>query len=158
MQQPIQISIMSDCLADPNLKLGLALIAGSFSLLGGIVGGWVARHTEKEKWLRQNRSEVFAKFLDILAQARSEATTALHNTDIEPLQRDIRVTDAYMGPVEYARVVRFYLPQRYREEFIPLVCQVRGLHSSVSLGDSRLKTLEKKLARIQEILESTIAG
>ena len=39
-----------------------------------------------------------------------------------------------------------------------LVREVRALHSSVNLGDSRLNTLEKKLVRIQEILESTIAG
>jgi 16S rRNA C967 or C1407 C5-methylase (RsmB/RsmF family) len=149
---------MSDCLTDPNLKFGLALIAGSFSLLGGIIGGWVARHTEKEKWLRQNRSEVFAKFLDLLAHARSEATSALHDTNTEPLQRDIRVTEAYTVPEEYARVVRFYLPQKHREEFMRLVREIRGLHSSVSLGDSRLNTLEKKLVRIQDILESTIGG
>ena len=39
----------------------IAVVAGLFSLLGAFAGAVLTRRTEYEKWLRQNRSEVFAR-------------------------------------------------------------------------------------------------
>jgi uncharacterized membrane protein YfcA len=48
---------------DPIL---LALVAGLFSLLGAFAGAFLARRTEYEKWLRQNRAEAFGLLMQRL--------------------------------------------------------------------------------------------
>lgn len=147
------MAIMSD---DSSVNLIVAVVAGLFALLGSFAGAFLGRRTEYEKWLRQNRSEVFAKFFNIQAEAREKATNALFDTSEEQLKRDIRVTEAYLPMSDYARVVRIYLPERLREEFMSLVREYSALHSQRSLGDSRLMRMEEKLNRIQEIFETTI--
>lgn len=136
----------------------VAMVAGGFSLVGGAAGAWFSNRTDKANWLRQQQSEVFSKFLNLLASARSEASAALFDMHLEPSLRDIRVTEAYLRPETYVSVVRFYLPEQYREEFMTLFREARTLHSLVSLGDGRLLKMEKKLTRMQEILESVIGS
>lgn len=48
--------------ADLNLPIIVAVVSGFFAWLGGFFGAWLARRTEYEKWLRQERSAAFAEF------------------------------------------------------------------------------------------------
>jgi hypothetical protein len=43
------------------MEIVIAITAGLFSLLGAFAGAALARRTDYERWLRENRSEVFAK-------------------------------------------------------------------------------------------------
>ncbi len=147
---------MVEHLDDANLKVVIAFVAGSFSLLGAFAGAFLARRTEYVKWLRQNRSETFAEFLATLSKAQNAAIDVLHDQTLEPLQRDIRLTEIYSVPEDYTRVVRLYLPKLDRDEFSGLVRKIRALHSSVDLGDSRLLTMEENVERIQSIFEKTL--
>lgn len=147
---------MVEYLDDTNLKVVIAFVAGLFSLLGAFAGAFLARRTEYVQWLRQNRSETFAAFLAKLSEAQNAAINVLHDQTLEPPQRGIRVTEMYSVPEDYARVVRLYLPKLYRDEFSGLVLEIRGLHSSVDLRDSRLLKMKENVERIQSIFEKTL--
>ncbi|MFX0202408.1 MAG: hypothetical protein ACFFCW_40400 [Candidatus Hodarchaeota archaeon] len=143
---------------EANLRVLIVFIAGLFSLLGAFAGGFLAKRSEHLKWLRQSRSEAFAEFLHLLTKAQNDAINVLHEQTLEPLDRDIRVTEIYSLPENYARVVRLYLPKSRRDEFSSLIREIRGLHASLDLGGSRFQAMEKKLDRIQEIFEETLGG
>lgn len=149
---------MPDHLDNANLKVIIAFVSGLFSLLGAFAGAFLARRTDYIKWLRQNRSETFAEFWTKLLDAQSMAIDVLHDRSLEPIQRDIRITEIYSAPENYARVVRLYLPKRHRNEFSGLVREIRALHATVDLGDSRLLQMEQKFERIQAMFEEVVAG
>ena len=138
--------------------LAIGLVAGLFSLLGAFAGAFLARRSDYIKWLRQNRSETFAEFFTKLFEAQHKAFNVLHDPNLDPHQRDIQVTEIYSAPRNHARLVRLYLPKSCRDEFSTLVGEIAALHSQMSLGDSRLTTMEKKIERIQAIFEEATAG
>ena len=133
-----------------------AFVAGLFALLGAFAGAWFARRTQYEKWLLENRSEVFARYLDLIHQGRNEATNSLSTPKSEGIAREIGVTEAYLPASAYARVVRLYLPNQYREEFQALSQGIWAFHASEGLGGGRYKKMNEKLDRIQEIFEECV--
>lgn len=139
-----------------SIEIIVAVTAGLFSLLGAFAGAALARRTEYEKWLRENRSEVFAKFLGLLSLARKNATDAMFDNTLEQLEQDIQVTEAYQPALEYAGVVCLYLPKDKRKEFRQLAQDFWALHSTRSLGDSRLLKMPEKLEAIQNIFEASL--
>lgn len=143
---------------DPNLPIIVAVVSGSFALLGGLIGAWLARRTEYEKWLRQNKSETFARFLEMISKAQKDAIDVFRDGLLDRQQQDIRVTEAYLPALEYGRVVRLYLQKCKRDQFSQLAKAVWELHTDRSRGDSRLKTMEEKLRQIQELLEGELRG
>ena len=71
----------------------VAVVAGLFALLGGFAGAALTRRTEYEKWLRQERSIVFAEFIRQLYKPKADATDAIYSTEGTELMRDIRVSE-----------------------------------------------------------------
>ena len=138
------------------MEVIVAVTVGLFSLLGVLVGAALARRTEYEKWLRVNRSEVFAKFLNLLSDSQNNATNAMFDETLENHQQDIKVTEAYRPPRDYARVVCLYLPTEKRQEFRQLAQDFCTLHATRSLGDSRLLKMSEKLEAIQSIFETNL--
>ncbi len=136
------------------------VVAAFFSFLGAFAGGYFARRTEYQKWLRQNRSETFAEFLGKLDDAWLKASDVLHDPRLskpeQHIERDIKVSDLYLPVENYGRVVRLYLPKSKRQEFSTLVHDVHVQHSSVNLGDSRIKKVNENIDRIQSILEEVL--
>lgn len=82
---------------DPNLPIIVAVVSGLFALLGGFIGAWLARRTEYEKWLRQERSAAFAEFIRQLHSVREKATDAIYASDLSAQQRDMKVTELFVG-------------------------------------------------------------
>lgn len=144
---------MTTPVVDPILPLIVAVVAGLFALLGAFAGAALSRRTEYEKWLRERRSESYAKFLDLLSQAYSEASDALHGSALQGLEREIKCTQAYLAPINYAKVVRLYLPVDKRDEFSKLVNSIWALHGSTGLGDARMSAVQKKLDDVSLFLE-----
>lgn len=138
------------------MEIIIAVTAGLFSLLGAFAGAALARRTEYEKWLRENRSEVFAHFLELLFEARKNATDAMYDNSMEQLAQDIKVTEAYRPALDYARVVCLYLPKEKRKEFRGLAQEFWALHSTRGLGDSRHLKMPEKLEAIQNIFEECL--
>lgn len=138
------------------MEIIVAFSAGLFSLLGAFAGAALARETEHKKWLRENRSEVFTKFLNLLSDSRKNATDAMFDETLKHYQQEIKVTEIYLSPLNYARVVCLYLPKEKRQEFRLLAQDFYALHASRTLGDSRLATMEEKLEAIQNIFEANL--
>jgi hypothetical protein len=138
------------------MEIVVAVTAGLFSLLGAFAGAALARRTDYEKWLRENRSEVFAKFLELLSEAQKNATDAMFDNSMEQLAQDIKVTEAYRPALDYARVVCLYLPKEKRKEFRALAKEFWALHSTRGMGDSRLLKMPEKLEAIQKIFEECL--
>jgi hypothetical protein len=144
---------IADQLTSPLL---VAFVAGLFALLGAFSGAWLTRRTEHQKWLRQNRAEVYTKFLDLLSKAHVAASDIMFDRSIEELQQNVKVTEAYMPAMDCARVVRLYLPPERRQEFSDLAHGYFVLHSQRSLGDSRLTKMGQTLEHIQKLFEVTL--
>lgn len=138
------------------MEVNAAVTAGLFSLLGAFAGAALARRNEHKKWLRENRSEVFSKFLELLSDARKNATDAIFDSSLEQLKKDIKVTEAYRSVLEYVGIVCLYLPKGKRKEFRQLVQEFWALHSTRGLGDSRLLKMPEKLGAIQNIFEENL--
>lgn len=139
-----------------SMEVIVAVTAGLFSMIGAFLGAALARQRDYEKWLRENRSEVFAKFLNLLSEAQIKAIDAMYDMALEKIQQDVKVTDAYMPALNYVRVVCLYLPQNKRKEFRQLAQEFWALHSTRSLGDKRLQKMTEKLEEIQNIFESCL--
>lgn len=139
-----------------EVKVIIVIITAIFSLLGSFFGAFLARRTQYQKWLLENRSEVFTKFLELMDQAREEASNILFEESSDEFSSAIRITEKYIKPINYAKVVRLYLPKAEREKFQQLANQVWALHSDKELGDSRLATMGKKMDEIQMIFESSL--
>ncbi len=130
--------------------------SGLFALLGVWLGAWLVRRTEYEKWRRQNQSETFAHFLNMLSDAQHQAIDAFHDKSLSEQEQDIRVTETYQPALEYGRVVRLYLKDNNRERFDSLAKEVWSLHAGRVLGDARLSTMRRKVDEIQKILEAEL--
>jgi hypothetical protein len=137
-------------------KLLLAFATGLFSLLGGAWGAFLARRSQYEKWLRESRSNVFAKFLELIQEARSKTTDTIYDESLEKLQRDIIITEHYNIPLNYMKIVRLYLPKNSRNNFEKLGREIWSLHASIDLGQSRIQKMEEKLDEIQGIFETNL--
>ena len=108
---------------DPNSALNLFVVAmsGVFALIGALVGAYVgallARRTEYEKWLRQERSTVFSEFLTKFNEADQEAIKILSDQDCTGNQRDQKITALFCRLDGPKNVVRLYLKKSDREKF-----------------------------------------
>ena len=140
----------------PEIVILVPTIAGLFALLGAFWGSRLARKGEHEKWQRENRSETFAKFLEMLTQARSTVTDLLYDNSLEELPKNITITETYLPVEEYARIVCLYLPSENRKPFRALVREIAALHSFRDLGDKRISIMEEKLEEIQTLFEGCL--
>ena len=137
-------------------KLLLAFASGLFSLLGGVLGAFLTRRTQYEKWRRESRSQVYAKFIELIQNSRKSTTVAIYDQSLDKSQRDIKITDYYNTALDYMKIVRLYLPKNLRNDFEKLGREIWSLHASIDLGQSRLAVMDKKLDDIQEIFEANL--
>ena len=130
------------------------------ALVGGFIGAYFTRQTQHHKWLLQRRAESFATFLQMLSKARSAATDLLYDDTLSKStnDRNIRLFEVYMPALNYAQIVKLYLPKALRQEFYNCAKKYYILHTSPHLGDNRLETMEKQLNRIQEIFEQELSA
>lgn len=139
-----------------DIQLIVGFVAGLFSLLGAFLGAYLARRTQYEKWLIENRSEVFAKFLDLVHKAREKATTILFDSTSDALHNNTMVTQIYSSPINYSKIVSLYLPKNQREKFQNLTDEIWALHAIKDLSSARHQKMDEKLKEIQEIFESIL--
>lgn len=147
---------MTNFAADSNLPIIIAVVSGLFALLGAYAGAFLSRRGEYEKWLRESRSETYAKFLELISKGYTDALSALHDTKLEQLERNIKAYEAYVPAMDYARVLRLYLPKNRREEFSKLAKNIWSLHLAKELGDSRIDMVQAKFDEISRFLEANL--
>lgn len=144
--------------ADPNLVIVVPVVSGLFALLGGFVGAWLARRTEYEKWLRQERSAAFAEFLRLVHDVRLQALNTVYSADLTEQQRDQKVTELFMGLDAQENVVRLYLKSGDRAKFSELKKEFWILHTPSTAQARRISRSNEILSELQAIFERTIHG
>jgi len=138
------------------LPILVAMVAGLFSILGSFAGAFLARRTYYEQWLRQGRSEVFATFISKLTEARTKATEAIYDNSIPEQKRNIRVTELYTPVLDYAKIVRLYLPAGKRDVFEQTAKEYWSIHASTASGQQRYTTMDAKLGIILAMFEELL--
>jgi hypothetical protein len=128
------------------------------ALAGGFMGAYFTRQAQHHKWLLERRAEAFAKFLQMIDDAHSSASNILYDKKIENPERDIKVLEVYRPVLNYARIVRLYLPRTLRQEFSERSKKYWALHTDPDLGSSRLNKMSEHLDRIQEIFEQELSA
>ena len=127
------------------------------ALLGAFIGAYFTRQSQHHKWLLERRAETFAKFLELLSDSRMKAIDIL-NSDESSEGRGSLLVEAYLPALNYARIVKLYLPKGFREEFYDIVRKYSVLHTTSSLGDQRLRKMYKHSERIQQIFEDELSA
>jgi hypothetical protein len=149
--------VMTDPVSvEANVEIIVVVAAGLFSLLGAFMGATLSKRNEYVRWLRENRSEVFAKFLELLHQAQKHATDAMFDKALEEMQQNIKVTEAYSPALEYAHIVCLYLPKNQRDNFRTLAKEFYALHATRGLDDTSRSKMSEKIEAIQKIFESNL--
>lgn len=134
------------------------LITGLFALAGVFLGGYLAFLTQHQKLLLERKLEGFAKFLELIETAHSKASDILYLSALpEGADRELKMSEAYQPVFIQEKIIRLYLPQNLRDEFSKLVREYWANHATIEFGDSRFKTMRKKLDRIQEIFEQEVS-
>ncbi len=139
-----------------NILIIVPVVSGLFALLGGFFGTWLARRTEYEKWLRQERSAAFAEFLKQLHTVREKAIDATYAPDLSEQQRDMKVTELFVGLNGQENIVRLYLKPTDREKFSKLKHDLWLLHGPRAEQSQRIQKVDSLLSEIQSIFEKTI--
>lgn len=134
-----------------------AFIAGLFALLGAVIGSWLTRRTEYEKWLRQQRSTEFAEFLRRLYEVRLAASNASYAAEGDERSRSMAATELFVGLRPYESVARLYMREKKREEFSALI-QELWVNCTATGGPAnraeKIKHIEKAIQLlIEEELE-----
>jgi len=131
------------------------LIPGLFALIGAFVGAWLTRHTEHIKWLRRERSMVFADFLKQMYAVAQEATGIYSKYSSDEAKHDEEITTMFSQLDGPSSVVRLYLKRSDRPEFRYLV----NTHWSVHCGSQMERRVTEGKAireKIQNIFERTL--
>ena len=139
-------------------KINIALISGLFALLGGFFGAFLTRRTEYEKWLRQQRSLEFAKFINQLHTIKKEALHILYDPDLLNQEKDLQITELFIGITSQENIVRLYLKDRDRKNFSDLKQNLWAVHSPDLAPHIRGKKVLEHMSDIQSIFEKTIHG
>jgi hypothetical protein len=92
------------------------LVSGLLALLGGYAGASLARRTEYEKWLRQEKSKAFAELLLQLHDTRLAASDAMYDMTVPEEERSIAANELYAKLRKYESVARLYMSAGGREQ------------------------------------------
>ena len=136
------------------------IVTALSALAGGFIGAYFTRQSQHHKWLLERRAESFACFLEKLSEARMKATDILYDrdSDEDSKERNTRLVEAYLPALNYAKIVKLYLPKELREDFYDCAKKYSVLHTSQDLGDQRLQTMYKHAERIQQIFEDELSA
>jgi hypothetical protein len=143
---------------DDNIPIIVAVVAGLFALLGGFIGAWLARRTEYEKWLRQERSVAFTEFLKQVHSVREKAADFIYDPDMSERDRDMKTSQLFFGLNGQENIVRLYLRKSERDRFSKLKEELSILLNPMTGQVRRIKNVDKVLSEIQSIFEQTIHG
>jgi hypothetical protein len=133
----------------------VAVLSGSFALVGGFLGARLTRRTEYEKWLRQARSVAFSEFLRQLHTVLEKAIPITCSSESKQ-QQDQRITEIFLGLNAQENIVRLYLAANDRDRFSELVKKLWILHGPSIKAECRLEGVKKHLSGIQGLFERTI--
>lgn len=135
----------------------IAVIPGVFALAGGFLGVLLTRRTEHQKWLRQERSVAFAEFLRQVHTVLEKAGPIVYGSELKQ-QRDLMITELFMGLNAQEYIVRLFLPVTDRDNFSGLIRRLFALHCGSTPIEHKIKGVKEILREIQSLFERTIDG
>ena len=141
-----------------EVPLLVGVVAGLFSLLGVFVGAWLARQTDREKWLRQERSATFAEFLRQVHTVRMKSLDIIYAKSKPENEKDMQVTELFVSLNIQENIVRLYLSSQDRDTFSALKKELWLLHSPTGDQTRRIKRVDEVLSRFQCMFERSIVG
>jgi hypothetical protein len=139
----------------------VAFVSGLLALLGAFAGGALSRRTEYEKWLRQERSTSFSRFLQAVHDTRMQALALIHepgDTEDERAASDLRITELFAALQTQAGIVRLYLAPQDRGRFTALARELYVLHGLSTPQAHRISRIEQVSTELQAIFEASLHG
>ena len=138
---------------DCNNVYFIAIITGTFALIGAFGGWYLERKTRHQIWLLEKRSEIFSEFLKILNKCIEEASIYFRQGIENSFEREQKLIDIYSPALDYINNVRLFLKKGSRDPFEELVRGIYAIHSSKEFGDKRLLIMTQKKNDLQKLLE-----
>lgn len=139
------------------MDIAASLLPGMLALLGGFLGALLTRRTDYAKWLQQDRSLAFATFLREVLQVRSQALDIIYrHTPVQ--QRDMEITELFMGLEIHKQIVRMYLELDARIRLDTLVNELRAALNPSGDQGRRMQEVGRILAQFQSIFETALDG
>ena len=139
-----------------NYILLQALGSGLLALLGGFFGASLARRTEYEKWLRQEKSKAFAELLTQLHDTRVSAIEAMGDVSISEEDRSIAANYLYAKLRKQEAVARLYMSADAREQMKRYLSSIWLLATSTDGLGSKIIEVRQHMDGLQELLESEL--
>ena len=143
------------------MEILVAFASGLLALLGGFAGAALTRRTEYERWLRQERGAVFARFLQALQETRTSALNLVHyagESEEERASADLKVTELFSALLSQAGIVRLYLGPTDREPFSQAVHELYLVHSITTRQSHRMERVAALSRELQDMFEASLHG
>jgi hypothetical protein len=139
-----------------NAPLMTAIASGLLALLGGFFVASLARCTEYEKWLRQEKGMAFASLLRELHDTRLAASNAMYDVSLPEIQRSIKANEQFAKLSRFVGVARLYMSDSSRQQLERHVTSVwLGATSDGGPANSAV-TIRDSMKLIQELLEAEL--
>ena len=133
-----------------------AVIAGIFALAGGLFGSLIAKQTEYNKWLRQERSSAFTAYYRQVQKFQHKSINAIYSNDLTIQERELKISKLYSRLSSQENIIRLYLSKKDRHIFSTLAHDL-FVHSSSHTSQSlRLNKNKEFLLKLRFIFEETL--
>lgn len=139
-------------------ELLVAITTGLLALIGGFFGSWLARRTDYERWLRQERGEAFSQFLQHLHNAWVFSVETLNDSSLSDSLADLRITEKFVALESQQNIVRLYLFKGDRETFTELIRSLWATQTRAITQGDRMEKTRQIVKAIQFILENRLHG
>jgi len=126
------------------------------ALLGGYAGASLARRTEYEKWLRQEKSKAFAELLTQLHETRISAIEIMGNTALPEAERSISANHMYAKLRKHEAVARLYMSTTGRDRMEKYMSSIWLLATSSEGLGSKIIEVRQHMDGLQHLLEAEL--
>lgn len=134
----------------------VALAAGLFGMFGGFAGAWLARRTEYEKWLRQERNTAFANFLPKMKDFQLQALDVVLSKEGDELDRGIRLSELKLNFESEENLVRLYLHEGDRNAFSTAIGDLQKAYYPGIQQSRRMETAQRVTKDVQALFERVL--
>jgi hypothetical protein len=141
---------------DPIVPIVASFVTGLLALAGGFFGAWLARKSDYDKWLRQERSSAFGEFLRQLHETWLGSMEALNDARLSDSEADQLITKKFVSLESQQNIVRLYLREKDRAGFTNLVHSLWVAQTRTLNQGKRIEATRELMSEIQKVLEQRL--
>ena len=134
----------------------LVAVAGTFSLIGVIIGTKLTALSDKTRWQREKRAEIFAELLDEMAAASEKTLKRNKESNKSRTHEALHVAYSFLPVSQFIKKARLFLDKADRDNFEELVNEIITLEISLGADKSLQDKLTKKESDLQKLLENSL--